>query len=58
MTYGDFDTFPFNSCNTKELVNINIEAPFEGSCNNINEDGHFSHLCDKDIDTNLHSKTY
>ena len=51
-------TLAFNSRNTNELININlgfsvVNTPHH---NNISDD-QFSNLCDKDIDTNLPSKT-
>ena len=58
MAYGDLDSFAYNSCHTNELININLWVPSEEthSCNNTN-DKQFTNRCDKDIDTNLPSKT-
>ena len=58
MAYGDLDSFAYNSCDTNELININLGVPSEEThgCNNTN-DKQFTNRCDKDIDTNLPSKT-
>ena len=52
-------TFAYNSCDTNELININLGIPSEEthSCNYTN-DNQFTNRCDNDIDTNLPSKTY
>ena len=57
MTYGNVDSFAFNLCNTKELINLNFGVSLENTHVIANEDVQFSNLCDKDIDTNLPSKT-
>ena len=49
--------FAFNLCNTKELINLNFGVSLENTHVIANEDVQFSNLCDKDIDTNLPSKT-
>ena len=58
MANGDLDSFAYNSCDTNELININLRIPSEEThgCNNTN-DKQFTNRCDKDIDTNLPSKT-
>ena len=57
MTYGNVDSFAFNLCNTKELINLNFGVSLENTHVIANVDVQFSNLCDKDIDTNLPSKT-
>ena len=56
MTYGNLDSFAFNLCNTKELINLNFGVSLQNTHVIANEDVQFSNLCDKDIDTNLPSK--
>ena len=54
MASGDLDSFAYNSCDTNELININLGIPSEEThgCNSTN-DKQFTHRCDNDIDTNL-----
>ena len=62
MVSGDLDSFAYNSCDTNELININLGVPSEEThgCNSTN-DKQFTNCCDNDIDndidTNLPSKT-
>ena len=57
MASGDLDNFAYNSCDTNELININLGIPSEETHGCNSSDKQFTNHCDNDIDTNLPSKT-